>query len=194
MKRWDTSCSRIGKQYDESLMFRAICFGQNFKNTGIPETRTLLVYFKFIFWRKNWEFGGFIFNLYSFINMQNCTIIIGRGFSSPGGLPIMDYKGMLRPKGIPFWTLGMGKGSLFRERYVTRVPLQGKVCVMDRLPERVPIFQNLVCKRVPIFQNWVCKRVPIFQNLVCERVRGPDRGRSIHVWNRSGFSRLGTGY
>jgi len=46
-----------------------------------------------------------------------------------GLLLIMDYTGMLRPKGVPFWAPGMGKGYLFhaggmrkeylfRERYV----------------------------------------------------------------------------
>jgi len=98
-----------------------------------------------------------------------------------GVLPIMDYIGMLCPKGVPFWAPGMGKGSLFRL----------EVCEWGTLPGKgmckgVP-FQRNVCERGANFRNLVWERAPIFPNLVCERVRGLDLGRSIPVQNWLGY-------
>jgi len=80
--------------------------------------------------------------------------------------PIVDYTGMLRLKGVPFWAPVMGKGPLSFS-LAKGVPFQGKVC------ERVPIFEieyrNMwKVWKGPDFPKQVWEGVPIFQNLVCK--------------------------
>jgi len=73
---------------------------------------------------------------------------------------MMHYTGMLRPKGVPFWALCVGKGSLFHaggkgKRYLFRKRYVKGCRTLKFSMWKGGGFRNFVCERVPAFQSLV---------------------------------------